>query len=54
MLILAHMGLLYFVKEMKLFISIAEVFNMFLNKLKSLSGIKTSKLTFFECKQTIQ
>ena len=34
-------GLLYFVKEMKLFIFQALVLNMFLNKLKGLSRIKT-------------
>ena len=43
-----HIGLLYFVTEMKLFISIISV----LKKLKNLLGIKTWKLTFFEYKQT--
>ena len=38
---LAPIGLLYFVKEMKLFIFQALVLNMFLNKLKGLSRIKT-------------
>ena len=33
--------LLYFVREVKLFISIVLVLNMFLKKLKNLSGIKT-------------
>ena len=42
MLLLVHIGLLYFVKEVKLFIWIALVLNMFLKKLKKLSGIKTS------------
>ena len=49
-----HIGLFYFVKEVKFLISIVLGSNMFLNKLKNLSGIKTSKLTFFEYKQTIQ
>ena len=44
----AHIGLLYFVTEVKVFISIVLVLNMFLMKLKNLLGIKT----FFECKQT--
>ena len=48
-----HWGLLYFVKEVKLFISIVLVLNMFLKKLKSLWDIKAWKLTFFEYKQTI-
>ena len=37
----AHIGLLYFVTEMKLFILIVLVLNMFLKKLNNLSGIKT-------------
>ena len=41
MQMLVHIGLLYFVKEVKLFISIVFVLNMFLKKLKNLSGIKT-------------
>ena len=41
MQMLVHSGLLYFVKEVKLFISIVFVLNMFLKKLKNLSGIKT-------------
>ena len=41
MQMLVHIGLLYFVKEVKLFISIVLVSNMFLKKLKNLSGIKT-------------
>ena len=41
MQMLVHVGLLYFVKEVKLFISIVFVLNMFLKKLKNLSGIKT-------------
>ena len=49
-----HIGLFDFVKEVKFLISIVLGLNMFLNKLKNLSGIKTSKLTFFEYKQTIQ
>ena len=49
-----HIGLFYFVKEVKFLISIVLGLNMFLNKLKNLSGIKTSKLTFFEYKQTIE
>ena len=49
-----QIGLLYFVEEIKLFISIASVLNTPPKKLNKLLGIKTSKLTFFECKQTIQ
>ena len=49
-----HIGLLYFVTEVKLFILIVLVLNMFLKKLKNLLGITTSKLTFFEYKQIIQ
>ena len=41
MQMLLNIGLLYFVKEVKLFISIVLVSNMFLKKLKNLSGIKT-------------
>ena len=37
----AHIGLLYFVTEVKLFISVVLVLNMFLKKLNNLSGIKT-------------
>ena len=44
----ADVGLLYFVKRLKLFLSIVLALNMFLKKLKNLSNIKTSKLTFFE------
>ena len=43
-----------FCKKVKLFILIVLVFNMFPKKLKNLSGIKTSKQTFFEYNQTIQ
>ena len=50
----AHIGLLYFVKEVKLFISIVLVLNVLVKKLKNSLGIKTSKVKFFECKQTIQ
>ena len=47
--------LLYFVTEVRFFFfSIALVLNTFLKRLKYLSGIKSSKLTFFEYKQTIQ
>ena len=38
----AHIGLLYFVTEMKLFISIVLALNMFLKKLKNLLGIKAN------------
>ena len=38
-------GLLYFVKKVKLFISIVLVLNNFLKKFKNLSEIKTSKQT---------
>ena len=41
MLMYARIGLLYFVTETKLFISIVLVLNMFLKRLKSLSGINT-------------
>ena len=37
----ARIGLLYFVTEVKLFILIVLVLNMFLKKLKNLLGIKT-------------
>ena len=37
----AHIGLLYFVTELKLFSSIVLVLNIFLKKLKNLLGIKT-------------
>ena len=53
MQMLAHIGLLYFVK-VKLFILTVLVLNMFLKKLKILLGIQASKLTFFEDNQTIQ
>ena len=36
-----HIGLLYFVTELKLFSSIVLVLNIFLKKLKNLLGIKT-------------
>ena len=36
-----HFGLLYFVNEVRLFISILLVLDMFLKKLKNLLGIKT-------------
>ena len=54
MQMLEHIGLLYFVKETELFNSIVLVLNMFRKKLNNLSGIKTSKPTFFDYKQTIQ
>ena len=37
----AHMGLLYFVTKVTLFISIVLVWNMFLKRLNNLLGIKT-------------
>ena len=37
----ARIGFLHFVTKVKLFVSIVLVLNMFLNKLKNLSGIKT-------------
>ena len=37
----AHIGMLYFVTKVKLFISLVLVLNMFLKKLKNLSEIKT-------------
>ena len=46
-----YIRLLYFVEEVKLFIS---MLNMFLKKLNNFSGIKTSKQTFFKYNQTIQ
>ena len=54
MQMLVHIGLLYFVKEVKLFISIVLVLNVLVKKLKNSLGIKTSKVKFFEYKQTIQ
>ena len=54
MQMLVHIGLLYFVKEVKLFISIVLVLNVLVKKLKNPLGIKTSKVKFFEYKQTIQ
>ena len=39
--VLVHIRLLYFVTEMKLFISIALILNIFLKKLHNLLGIKT-------------
>ena len=36
-----HSGLLYFITEVKLFISIVLALNMFQKKLKNLLGIKT-------------
>ena len=47
-------GLLYFVRKLKLFIFIVFVFNMFLEKLNNLLGIKTQNLTYSEYNQTIQ
>ena len=41
-----HIGLLYFVKKAKLFISIVSVLNIFLKKGKSLSGISIKANTF--------
>ena len=38
--IMIHIGLLYFVTEMKLFILVVLVLNIFLKKLKNLLGIK--------------
>ena len=38
---LVRIGLLYFVTEVKLFILVVLVLNMFLKKLSNLSGIKT-------------
>ena len=43
-----------FCKKNILFVSIVLVLNMFLKKFKNLSKVKTSKLKFFENKQTIQ
>ena len=48
MQMLVRVRLLYFVKKVKLFISIVLVPDMFLKKLKNLSEIKTPKQTFFE------
>ena len=42
----AYIELLYFVTEMKLFISIVLVLNMFLKKFKKLSGIKAKANIF--------
>ena len=49
-----HIGLLYFVTEIKVFTSIVLVLNIFLKKLKNLLGTKTQKQTFFKYKQRIQ
>ena len=43
----AHIGLLYFVTDMKLFISIVLVLKMFLKKLKNLLGKKNIKVNIF-------
>ena len=43
-----------FCTKNEIFISIVSVLNMFQKKLKNLLGIRIKKLTFFECKQTIQ
>ena len=45
--ILVHLGLLYFVKKNKLFISIALELNIFLKKLKNLLEIKNIKARIF-------
>ena len=45
--------LLYFVREVKLFISIVLVLNMFLKKLKNLSGIKNIKANIFPVQENI-
>ena len=50
---LVHLELLYFVEKAKLFILIVLELNMFLNKLKKLLDIKTSKQIFSEYNQTI-
>ena len=47
MKILVHIGLLYFVTEMKLFILIVLVLNIFLKKLKSLLVIKNIKTNIY-------
>ena len=49
-----HIGLLYFVTELILYILLIWMLNIFLKKLKNFPGIKIEKLTFFEYKQTIQ
>ena len=48
MQMLTHIGLLYYVTEMKLFILIVLVLNMFLKKLKNLLAIKTIKANTFQ------
>ena len=47
MQILAHIGLLYFVKKIKLFILIALVSSIFLQKLKSLISNKNIKANIY-------
>ena len=56
MQMLVQIELLYFIKEVKLYISIVLVLNMFLKKKSrhKKSDLKTSKLTFFEYKETVQ
>ena len=53
MQILVQIGLLYFVKKTKLFISIASVLSMFLKKLKSLLVIKTWFIDFMLAGKTL-
>ena len=53
MKMLVHIGFLYFLEKMKLFISIVLALKMFLKKLKNSLVIKTSKQIFLEYNQTI-
>ena len=54
MQMLVHIGLLYFVEKLKLFILIILVLSMFLKKLKNSLEIKTQKQTYLEYNQVIQ
>ena len=48
MQMLVHIGLLYIVKMIKLFVSIVFELNIFLKKLKTLLEVKISKQLFSE------
>ena len=54
MKILVHIGFVYLLKLMKLFILIALVYNIFLKKLINLLVIKKLKQVYLEYKRTIQ
>ena len=54
MKILVHIGFVYLLKLMKLFILIALVYNIFLKKLINLLVIKKLKQVYLEYKRAIQ